>query len=254
MGTVKVLDAEGRELTPTTEEKARKLLAQGKASLVREEPFTIQLPYSVQLPERPEPVPPGRGKRILLHVCCAPCATYTVNRLRELEFDVTGFWYNPNIHPYTEHQRRLEALREYAARISLPLIEEPGYEMVCFLRRVAGRERFRERCRICYEMRLRRTAERARERGFDAFTTTLLISPYQDQDAIREIGGRLAQETGVEFFFENFRRCWAERGRISKEHNLYRQQYCGCIYSEWERYDQEGVRVFWAGEKGCQSP
>ncbi len=251
MNTVRALDVEGRKLGPTTEEKARKLLAQGKATLVQEEPLTIRLNYSVRLPERPEPVPPGRGKRILLHVCCAPCATYTINRLRELEFEVTGFWYNPNIHPYTEHQRRLEALREYAAHIGLPLIEEPGYEMVCFLRRVAGKERFRQRCRICYEMRLRRTAQRARERGFDAFTTTLLISPHQDQEAIREIGERLAQETGVEFFFENFRRGWAERSRLSKEHNLYRQQYCGCIYSEWERFAPEQVDEFWKANPRC---
>ncbi len=183
--------------------------------------------------------------RILLHICCAPCSTYTINRLRELGFEVTGFWFNPNIHPYSEHQLRLETLRRYASIVNLPLIEEHGYEMVNFLRAVCGRERFRVRCKICYEMRLLRTAIRARERGFNFFTTTLLISPYQDQAAIKEIGERVGKEVGVEFFFENFRRGWAERGKLAREHNLYRQQYCGCIYSEWERYDKKGAEEFW---------
>lgn len=187
----------------------------------------------------------GEGRRILLHICCAPCSTYTIARLREAGFDVTGFWFNPNIHPYTEHQLRLESLRAYSSAIGLPLMEEPGYEMVHFLRAVCGKERFRRRCKVCYEMRLLRTAIRAREGGFDFFTTTLLISPYQDEKAIREIGEKVGKELGVKFYFENFRRGWAERGRLAKEYNLYRQQYCGCIYSEWERYDRKGSEEFW---------
>ena len=190
--------------------------------------------------------PREEKRRILLHICCAPCSTYTIARLRELGFEVTGFWFNPNIHPYSEHRLRLESLRTYASAIGLPLVEEPGYEMVRFLRAVCGRERFRQRCRICYEMRLLRTALRAREMGFEFFTTTLLISPYQDQEAIREIGERVGKEFGVEFYFENFRRGWAERGRLAREYNLYRQQYCGCIYSEWERYDRRGAEEFWS--------
>ncbi len=186
-----------------------------------------------------------KNRRILLHICCAPCSTYTIARLRELGFEVTGFWYNPNIHPYTEHQLRLESLRNYASAIGLALVEEPGYELVHFLRTVCGKERFRERCKLCYEMRLLRTAVRARERGFDLFTTTLLISPYQDQESLREIGEKVGREMGVEFYFENFRRGWAERGKLAREYNLYRQQYCGCIYSEWERYDKKGSEEFW---------
>lgn len=186
-----------------------------------------------------------KGKRILLHICCAPCSTYTISRLREAGFEVTGFWFNPNIHPFTEHQLRLESLRAYSSAIGLSLIEEPGYEMVRFLRAVCGQERFRMRCKVCYEMRLLRTAIRAREGGFDFFTTTLLISPYQDEKAIGEIGERVGKELGVGFYYENFRRGWAERGRLAREYNLYRQQYCGCIYSEWERYDRKGSEEFW---------
>jgi len=238
-----VLDANGQELSPTTPEKAQRMLAQGKAKLVSEEPFVIQLPYAVELP-KPAKVEEGRvgeGKRILLHICCAPCATYTVARLREEGFEVTGFWYNPNIHPWTEHERRRESLARYAEAIELPVIWYERYEMPLFLRAVAGHERFGERCRICYRMRLERTAKVAVEGGFDAFTTTLLISPYQNQALIRRIGEELAAENGVKFHFENFRRGWSERGRLTKEYDLYRQQYCGCIYSEWERYNKAHI-------------
>jgi len=239
MVSVIVLDTNGQQLSPTTPEKARKLLAQGKAELVSEEPSTIRLSYSVELPPQPKvPERPGEGKRILLHICCGPCSTYPIQRLREEGFQVTGFWYNPNIHPWQEHQRRRESLEKYAEAVELPVIWYEKYEMPLYLRAVAGHEKFRERCRLCYRMRLEKTAQAAAEGGFDAFTTTLLISPHQDQALIRQIGEEVAGEWEVAFYFENFRRGWSERGRLTNEHGLYRQQYCGCIYSEWERYNE----------------
>jgi len=249
MVPVVVLDANGQQLSPTTAEKARKLIAQGKAALVSEEPFTIQLSYSVELPPRPREIERervGEGKRILLHICCGPCSTYPIERLREEGFQVTGFWYNPNIHPWREHQRRRESVQKYAEAVDLPMIWHERYEMPLYLRVVVGHEKFRERCRICYRMRLEKTAQVAAEGGFDAFTTTLLISPHQDQALIRQIGEELAEEWGagaLEFYFENFRRGWSERGRLTHEHGLYRQQYCGCIYSEWERYNEAHIDV-----------
>jgi predicted adenine nucleotide alpha hydrolase (AANH) superfamily ATPase len=249
MAPVVVLDANGQQLSPTTADKARKLIAQGKATLVSEEPFTIQLPYSVELPPKPKEIERervGEGKRILLHICCGPCSTYPIERLREEGFQVTGFWYNPNIHPWREHQQRRESAQKYAEAVGLPVIWYERYEMPLYFREVAGHEKFRQRCRICYRMRLEKTARVATEggpsagsgRGFDAFTTTLLISPYQDQAMIRQIGEEVAEEWGVDFYFENFRRGWSGRGRLTREHGLYRQQYCGCIYSEWERYNE----------------
>ncbi len=241
MSKVVVLDANGQPLSPTATEKARKLIAQGKAALVSEDPLTIRLPYSVELPPKPKEVERarlGEGKRILLHICCGPCGTYTIERLREEGFQVTGFWYNPNIHPWQEHQRRRESAQKYAEAVDLPVIWYEKYEMPLYLRAVVGHERFRERCRICYRLRLEKTARVAAENDFDAFTTTLLISPHQDQALIRQIGEEVAEVRGVAFYFENFRRGWSERGRLTHEHDLYRQQYCGCIYSEWERYDE----------------
>ncbi len=239
MGRIRVLDNRGTELSPCSPEKAAKLLSVGKATLVSEDPPTLRLHYAVDWQPRSKEVDEesvAAGRSVLLHTCCGPCSTYTINRLQGEGFQVTGFWYNPNIHPFVEHEKRRASFEEYAESVTLPFIREDGYEMLQFLRMVAGNEAPGKRCRICYEMRLSRTARVAAREGFDAITTTLLISPHQDQPLIREIGERVAREHGVHFHFENFRRGWAERGRLTRRHGLYRQQYCGCIYSEWERY------------------
>jgi len=236
---VVVLDAGGQRLSPTTRERAEQLLAKGRARLLSEAPPVIQLTYAVSLPHPPEEPLPGRGKRLLLHICCGPCAAYPIHRLREEGFQVTGFWYNPNVHPWREHERRRESAARYAQAVELPMIWAPGYEMVRFLREVVGHEEFGRRCRICYRLRLGRTAQVAAREGFDAFTTTLLISPYQDQEAIHRIGEEVGRIEGVAFYFENFRRGWSQGRHMARQHDLYRQQYCGCIYSEWERFRGE---------------
>lgn len=235
-----VLDALGKELSPCPEEKARRLVREGEAALVSEDPLVIRLKRPVHLPQ-PRLRQQAKalvGKRVLLHICCGPCATYTVKRLRAIGGVITGHWFNPNIHPYAEHELRRKSLAGYADDIQLPVIWEPGYEMPRFLREVVGHEQFRERCLICYRMRLERTARLAVERGFDFITTTLLISPYQDQQGIRRIGEELGDAYGVAFYFENFRRGFVEHYRLAEECGLYRQRYCGCIYSEWEAADR----------------
>lgn len=242
--TAHVLDARGRRLSPCPPDKARRMLAQGRARLVSEDPLTVQLPYVVEMPEEGTAEgtsPLIEGRRILLHVCCGPCATYPVGRLREQGGEVVGFWYNPNIHPWREHELRRSSAADYARAVGLPMIWAEGYDMPRFLRLVAGREAFRERCRLCYRMRLGKAAQAALEQGCSAFTTTLLISIHQDQEAIRAIGTEVGENLGIPFLFENFRRGWAERGRLARQHNLYRQQYCGCLYSEWERYSAQSI-------------
>ena len=218
------------------------MLAEGKARLASESPLTVQLPYVVQW-EVPQPrahpqEKPGRDKRLLLHICCGPCSTYSIKRLQEQGFEVNGFWYNPNIHPFDEHERRRKCVRMYAEEIGLPMIWWGAYEMPAYFRVVAGHEAFGERCAICYRLRLERTAQVAQQQGFDAITTTLLISPYQQQALIREIGEELASQYGLEFYFENLRRGWSEIGRMAREHDMYQQRYCGCVYSEWEAKDR----------------
>jgi predicted adenine nucleotide alpha hydrolase (AANH) superfamily ATPase len=244
MNTARVLDSKGDLLSPCSADKARKLVTQGKATLVCEDPLAIQLPYTVEWPRTHQPAIPsgaGENKTVLLHTCCGPCATYTVDHLREQGFQVSGFWYNPNVHPFAEHQRRLASMEEYAESIRLPLLREEGYEIVEFLRTVVGSEAYGQRCQRCYEVRLARTAQVALREGLDAFTTTLLISPYQNQDLLRQAGEAASAEYGVAFHFENLRRGWSERGRLAREHDLYRQQYCGCVYSEWERYSGQQI-------------
>jgi predicted adenine nucleotide alpha hydrolase (AANH) superfamily ATPase len=173
-------------------------------------------------------------KKLLIHSCCAHCAAYTVEYWRGQGYDVSALWYNPNIHPYTEHQRRLEAMQSLAEKTGLPLIMTSGYDIIDYFRRVVGHEA--ERCQYCFRLRLSKTAEIAREMGFDAFTTTLLISPQQKHELIKEIGDEIAKESGVEFLYADLRKRYSDSRHITKPLELYRQQYCGCVYSEWERY------------------
>ncbi len=170
---------------------------------------------------------------LLVHTCCGPCASGCFEHWRQEGFEVTSFWYNPNIHPYAEHQKRLQTLRDFLRESGPELLVAEGYDIVSYFRAVAGRED--DRCRHCFRLRLSATAVAARERGFQAFTTTLLISPYQDQELLKQIGDEIAQAQGLRFISEDMRPCYSDSRRISQELELYRQKYCGCIYSEWER-------------------
>lgn len=172
--------------------------------------------------------------KILLHACCGPCAIYPVNLLRGEDHQVMGFFYRHNIHPYTECLRRQEAIVQYAEQASLKLIIQEGYDLEGFLRKAAYREA--DRCRICYHDRLEATAMLARRGKFDAFTSTLLYSKFQKHEQIRELAEAVAKAVGVPFFYRDFRQGWKEGIEASKAMGLYRQQYCGCIYSEKERY------------------
>jgi len=237
MSGVIVLDGEGKRLADCSEAKAEKLLASGRARLVSQNPFTIQLDAVIPLPQAEAQEDPLQGKRLLLHICCGPCATFTVRYFRERGAQVTGYWYNPNIHPYSEYLKRRETLARYAEEISLPVLWEAPYDVIEFFRRIAGHEAFGERCALCYRLRLERTARAAAEGGFDLFSTTLLISPYQNLQILRALGEELSRIYGVAFYFENLRRGFAEHHRLAEEHGLYRQRYCGCLYSEWESLD-----------------
>lgn len=170
---------------------------------------------------------------VLIHSCCAHCAAYTVSYWRQQGYAVSAFWYNPNIHPYTEHQHRLEAMQTLAQQMTLPLVIE-GYDIIEYFRQVVGHES--QRCQYCLRLRLSKTAETAQQMAFDAFTTTLLISPQQKHDLIREIGNELAGERGIDFLYADLRKRYSDSRHMTKPLNLYRQQYCGCVYSEWERY------------------
>ena len=173
--------------------------------------------------------------KILLHVCCGPCAVYPLRALRAQGYEVEGYFFNPNIHPFQEFKRRINALKELVAIENVSVDFDDKYGLQEYLRRVVFNEK--ERCAICYDMRLAQVAQKAMERGFDAFTSTLLYSKYQNHSQIQAKGEELALKNGVEFYYEDFRSGWQEGIDRSKEMGLYRQPYCGCIYSEQERYD-----------------
>lgn len=177
--------------------------------------------------------------RILLHTCCAPCATFVVRSLKEEGFQPVLFFYNPNIHPLSEYLLREEAVRVFAQKENLEVIYGE-YGLRQFLREVVFRED--NRCPICYYLRLSKTAQYAKEQGFPSFTTTLLLSPYQKQETIKEIGEQLEKELGVSFLYRDFRPGYRESILLSKEMGLYRQKYCGCIYSEEEALRQRMKR------------
>lgn len=174
--------------------------------------------------------------KILLHICCAPCAVYPLETMRASGHQVRGFFFNPNIHPYQEFARRAATLEEYAAKVRLPIIWDRSYNLEDFLRSVVFREA--ERCRFCYYLRLAAAARVAKAGKFDAFTSTLLYSKFQNHELIRELAQLLVQEVGVPFYYEDFRQGWADGMARSRKLGLYKQAYCGCIYSERDRYLQ----------------
>ncbi|MCR3922379.1 MAG: epoxyqueuosine reductase QueH [Firmicutes bacterium] len=171
-------------------------------------------------------------------MCCAPCSTYSIKRFRELGYFIHGYFYNPNIHPYKEFQRRLETLESYCLQEEIPLTVQKSYELELFLQRAIAN--IKERCRECYTLRLTEAARKAAELGFEQFSTTLTISPYQNHDLLKEVGEVAAARYGVKFIYEDLRPGYKESIELSKNNNLYRQPYCGCIFSEKDRYYKEG--------------
>lgn len=175
--------------------------------------------------------------KILLHICCAPCTIYPARILREEGVDLLGFFYNPNIHPYQEYQKRLDALRDYKTAQGLEVLVSEGYPLEDFMRGLVQREG--DRCAFCYSHRLQAAAIIANKEGIKDFSTTLLYSRYQKHDLIREIGEQVARKYDLKFYYRDFREGWTEGQISAREAGLYRQRYCGCIYSEKERYFKE---------------
>lgn len=160
---------------------------------------------------------------------------YPIRKLAGNRFEeLVGFYYNPNIHPPSEYKRRRNALVDAEKRLSLRVIYPP-YKMEEYFRRVASNEDKPRRCNLCWELRLSETASFAKANGFHAFTTTLLISPYQDHEVVKEIGEKEAREKGIEFYYQDFRKGFKESQEEAKKSEMYRQRHCGCVFSELER-------------------
>ncbi|MCL2206366.1 MAG: epoxyqueuosine reductase QueH [Treponema sp.] len=177
--------------------------------------------------------------KLLLHSCCAPCSVPCVRAFSEEGVPVALCWYNPNIHPFTEYRSRRDSFVAFAQSQKLPVVMEDEYGLRLFLKTVESRQAEQDgwnRCAFCYQLRLEKTAELAFKNGYDAFSTTLIISPYQDHDLIKEIGENAGGKHGVAFFYRDFRPLFREGQNLARESGYYMQKYCGCIYSEEERY------------------
>lgn len=172
--------------------------------------------------------------RVLLHMCCGPCGIVPIRALRDEGHDVEVALVNPNIHPFLEFVRRAEAAREVCRALDVKIVHEDPYGLVDFLRAVDGR--MDDRCGICYRMRMDRTAELAGALGYDAFTTTMLVSTQQEHDEARRAGEEAGDRHGIPFLTRDWRPRVMEGVEASKAMGVYRQQYCGCVFSEWERY------------------
>ena len=171
--------------------------------------------------------------KTLLHICCAPCSIMCIDSLRNEGIEPVGFWFNPNIHPLKEYKMRKNTLVDYAKSINMKLIK--------FIEGIYPD--WNNRCGYCYTSRLEETAKCCAEKGYDSFTTTLLISPYQNHNLMIDIGHKMAEKYGVEFLYRDFRPMFKEGQNRAREMELYMQKYCGCVFSEEDRYTKRKKSV-----------
>ena len=182
--------------------------------------------------------------RLLMHICCSNCAVLPLSSMLDKGHGITGLWFNPNIHPEDEYDRRMNAVREMASVLAIDMEYRGGYGLEEFMRQLeesgAGRP---GRCRVCYAMRMRETARECASGGYDAFTTSLLISPFQDHDLLVGEAESAARLYGARFHYEDFRPVWKDGQAIARGMGFYRQYYCGCVYSKAERDADRAARA-----------
>jgi len=176
--------------------------------------------------------------KLLLHACCAPCSVYCINTLRTEGIEPTIYWYNPNIHPYKEYEARRDSLIDYTNRLNIKLVLNDVYGLDEFCKNTINN--LNTRCvDYCYPVRLRETFIFAKENGYDTVSTTLLYSIYQKHDKIKKICEELSKEFNIDFLYRDFREGFWQGHDKAKEENLYMQKYCGCIFSEEDRYQKQ---------------
>jgi len=174
-------------------------------------------------------------RRILVDTCCGPCALPALRIFTPPAYEVHYLFYNPNVHPFREYRRRLDSFETLMEEERLPYTVVP-YEPEEWIRAVAFREE--SRCELCYRLRLRKAADLALEEGHETLTTTLFASPYQDHDLVTLLGRSICRSRGLEFVVWDGRDDYYEAIATARARGLYTQPYCGCLLSEWERYDR----------------
>lgn len=170
-----------------------------------------------------------RMKKLFLHICCAPCAEYPVQYLRQEGYELMAYFYNPNIQPQKELDRRLENVRIFSEKYKLPLhMDDQSAETMW---RNFKSDSKQDHCKVCYALRMDNVAKKCKALGYEQFTTVLTVSPWQDHEEIKRAGEQAAKRHGVEFVYMDFRAGYREGQEMAKADGLYRQRYCGCIYS-----------------------
>jgi predicted adenine nucleotide alpha hydrolase (AANH) superfamily ATPase len=185
----------------------------------------------------------GERKSVLLHTCCGPCSSACIERLRKY-FDVTVYFYNPNVEPFEEYLKRKETQIKLLKDLDIPYIDA-DYDNDYYRSQVKGLESEREggaRCPVCFKIRLKRTAEVAKENNFDYFCTSLTVSPHKNSDIINKIGHAIGESIGIKFLYSDFkkREGYKRSIELSKEYELYRQDYCGCLFAkDWSELNEK---------------
>ena len=178
--------------------------------------------------------------KLLMHTCCAPCSVYCIESLKNEGIIPTLYWYNPNIHPYQEYKARRDCLKQYAEDIGIHAIFQEEYGLDEFCKNVINN--LQNRCvNYCYKVRLEQTAKYAKENGYDAITTTLFVSPYQNHEALKKVCEEVCKKYELEFVYRDFRVGFREGQAKAREYGLYMQKYCGCIFSEEMRYNNHNT-------------
>ncbi len=176
--------------------------------------------------------------KLLLHTCCAPCSVYCIESLRQEGIEPVSYWFNPNIHPYMEYKARRDCLIEYSQMADFKLIVNENYGLREFCKNVS--EDIENRCeKYCYKVRLEQTAKYAKEKGFDCFCTTLFVSPYQQHEVLKKVCEEMAEKYDIDFLYRDFRPGFHEGQNKARDLGLYRQKYCGCVFSEEGRYAKQ---------------
>lgn len=180
--------------------------------------------------------------KLLLHSCCGPCSSYVISYLKDY-FDITILYYNPNIEPKSEYDKRLSEQKRLINELNIPhlALHDISYDNVSYREKIIGHEQDLEggeRCHICYELRLQKTAEIAKEEGFEYFGTTLTVSPYKNAKVLNEIGELLSKKYNIKWLYSDFKKKdgYKKSIELSKKYDLYRQDYCGCEFSNYHNF------------------
>lgn len=183
----------------------------------------------------------GKRPKLLMHSCCGPCSTECINRLKDY-FDITVIYYNPNIEPKSEYEKRKSEQIRFLNEVNIPLMDA-DYENELYRDKTKSLQNEPEggaRCSVCFLLRLEYTAKKAIENNYDYFTTTLTVSPHKNSQVINKIGERVGKEIGIKYLYADFKKKDGYKKSIeyAKEYNLYRQNYCGCLYSKEDVYEE----------------